>query len=35
MEEVNRRRTAEGVPPFEIAADAYEPCDEGELDSDL
>jgi hypothetical protein len=32
IEAVNRKRVEAGVEPFTIAPDAYEPCDEGELD---
>jgi hypothetical protein len=31
---VNQKRVASGLEPFAIAADAYEACDEGELDYD-
>jgi hypothetical protein len=33
MDQVNVKRVELGVPAFEIPADAYEPCDEGELDT--
>lgn len=31
IEKVNRNRTASGRPLWPVAADAYEPCPEGEL----
>jgi hypothetical protein len=32
IEKVNIKRVDAGVPPFHISPDAYEACDEGELE---
>jgi hypothetical protein len=32
IENINLKRVAAGVPPFTIAPDAYDACDEGELE---
>jgi hypothetical protein len=32
IETINLKRVANGVPPFTIAHDAYDACDEGELE---
>jgi hypothetical protein len=32
IETINRKRVAAGVQPFTISPDAYDACDEGELE---
>jgi hypothetical protein len=32
IEIINQKRVAAGVPPFTISPDAYDACDEGELE---
>jgi hypothetical protein len=32
MELINQKRSEAGIEPFVIAADAYDACDEGELE---
>ena len=32
MNVINSKRVAQGLPPFPIHPEAYDPCDEGELE---